>query len=278
MFMMKSYAQAGLVMLLIPLGFIGAVAGHYIRGIPVSFISFLGSIALAGIIINDSVVLIDCYNNLVRIKKLPDEEAIYRAGMQRFRPIVMTTLTTVRRQCFQQIHRPVDGITPGTLLEGLIEFRRLYRGEIWLEVMLLQGINSADEHVEQLRRVVEAIGPDRVQLNTVVRPPADLGARSVSPRRMQQLRRLLGPKAEVIADYSGAPAGSSSAVGTNEVLALLSRRPCRVLDVAAGLSMAPNQVVKLLTQLQQEGRITSRRVESRRFYQTERTTINVGVR
>jgi multidrug efflux pump subunit AcrB len=94
MFLMKSYAQAFLVIGLIPLGTVGAVAGHAIMGLPVSFLSFLGIIALGGIIVNDSVVLIDRYNNLkVRVDIKPSE-AIYMAGLQRFRPIIMTTLTT----------------------------------------------------------------------------------------------------------------------------------------------------------------------------------------
>ncbi|MBB6480927.1 efflux RND transporter permease subunit [Spirochaeta isovalerica] len=94
LFQMKSFAEAGLVMTLIPLGFMGSIIGHYIVGIPVSFISFLGSIALAGIIVNDSVVFIDKYNKLYKEEGLPVEEAIYQAGIQRFRPIIMTTLTT----------------------------------------------------------------------------------------------------------------------------------------------------------------------------------------
>ena len=63
-------------------------------GIPVSFLSFLGIIALGGIIVNDSVVLIDRYNNLKRVGNLTPTEAVYTAGLQRFRPIIMTTLTT----------------------------------------------------------------------------------------------------------------------------------------------------------------------------------------
>jgi len=94
MFLLKSYGQAILVIGLIPLGTVGAVAGHAIMGLPVSFLSFLGIIALGGIVVNDSVVLIDRYNNLKRRDKLPPEEAIFIAGIQRFRPIVMTTMTT----------------------------------------------------------------------------------------------------------------------------------------------------------------------------------------
>ena len=94
MFLLKSYLQTILVMSLIPLGIIGAVFGHFIMDIPLSILSFLGIVALAGIIINDSVVLVDRYNNL--IKKGEDIfEALMDAGLTRFRPIVLTTVTTV---------------------------------------------------------------------------------------------------------------------------------------------------------------------------------------
>lgn len=92
-FLLKSYVQAGLIMSLIPLGIIGAVFGHYIIGIPVSILSFLGIVALAGIIINDSVVFIDRYNNLVR-EGIELKDALLEAGTSRFRPIILTTVTT----------------------------------------------------------------------------------------------------------------------------------------------------------------------------------------
>jgi multidrug efflux pump subunit AcrB len=93
MFLLKSYFQTALIMSLIPLGIIGAVIGHYIIGIPISILSFLGIVALAGIIINDSVVLVDRYNKL--LKKGTDVfEALHDSAVSRFRPIVLTTITT----------------------------------------------------------------------------------------------------------------------------------------------------------------------------------------
>ena len=93
MFLLKSYMQTLLIMSLIPLGVIGAVLGHYVIGIPVSILSFLGIVALAGIIVNDSVVLVYKYNNLVK-SGMEVGEALLEAGMSRFRPIVLTTVTT----------------------------------------------------------------------------------------------------------------------------------------------------------------------------------------
>ncbi len=89
-----SVGQALVIMSLIPLGLVGAIYGHMIMGEPLSFISFLGVLALGGIIVNDSVVLIDAYNTMVRHKGIDPLKAAYTAGVKRFRPILMTTLTT----------------------------------------------------------------------------------------------------------------------------------------------------------------------------------------
>ncbi|NIR44344.1 MAG: efflux RND transporter permease subunit [Gemmatimonadetes bacterium] len=93
LFLLKSPIQTLIILGLIPLGVIGAVIGHFIVGIPVSILSFLGIVALAGIIINDSVVLVDRYNKMIA-KGKDVGESLYEAAMSRFRPIVLTTVTT----------------------------------------------------------------------------------------------------------------------------------------------------------------------------------------
>ena len=89
----RSYAQAGLVFSLIPLGIMGAIWGHGIQGILLNILSLYGLIALTGIVVNDSIVLIDRVNrNLLAGQKLYD--AVYDAAISRLRPILLTTLTT----------------------------------------------------------------------------------------------------------------------------------------------------------------------------------------
>ncbi len=92
-FLLKSYLQSLLIIGLIPLGVVGAVLGHYILSYPVSILSFLGIVALAGIIINDSVVMVDRYNKLIR-RGNTVRDAVIEAGISRFRPIILTTVTT----------------------------------------------------------------------------------------------------------------------------------------------------------------------------------------
>ncbi len=89
----RSYMQPIIVMSAIPFGFIGALIGHVIMGFELSMISVMGLIALAGVVVNDSLVLIDAANTYRREGKTAFE-AIHAAGIRRFRPILLTSLTT----------------------------------------------------------------------------------------------------------------------------------------------------------------------------------------
>mgnify|MGYP006355652459 FL=1 len=91
---LKSYTQPIMIMSVIPFGIVGAVIGHGIMGYPLSMMSIFGIIALSGIIVNDSLLLVDFVNQSVKNGELSYEEAIIQAGQRRFRAIFLTTVTT----------------------------------------------------------------------------------------------------------------------------------------------------------------------------------------
>jgi multidrug efflux pump subunit AcrB len=90
---LRSYAQPLLIMSVIPFGLVGAIAGHLIMRIDLSFMSVEGMIALTGVVVNGSLVLVH-YVNGRRASGVPLEEAVIEAGVKRFRPIILTSLTT----------------------------------------------------------------------------------------------------------------------------------------------------------------------------------------
>lgn len=90
---LRSYAKPFIIIATVPLGIAGAVYGHLLLGYGLSFISLFGMVALSGVVINDSVVLVDRYNHLLA-KGHEAREAVLQAIAQRFRPILLTTLTT----------------------------------------------------------------------------------------------------------------------------------------------------------------------------------------
>jgi multidrug efflux pump subunit AcrB len=89
----RSYSQPLIVMSVIPFGFVGAVAGHLLMGLDLSLLSFFGMVALTGVVVNDSLIMIDLINR-ERREGLPLAVAIRDCGKRRFRPILLTTLTT----------------------------------------------------------------------------------------------------------------------------------------------------------------------------------------
>jgi multidrug efflux pump subunit AcrB len=90
----RSISQTLIVVLLIPFGFIGVAWGHYLHGMQVSLFSMLGTIALIGILINDSLVFVSAFNHNIK-NRIPYNDALMRAAMGRFRPILLTSVTTI---------------------------------------------------------------------------------------------------------------------------------------------------------------------------------------
>jgi multidrug efflux pump subunit AcrB len=90
---LRSYSQPLVIMSVIPFGLIGAVIGHIVTGKAISMFSLFGLIALAGVVVNDSIILID-FINRARNKGIGAYEAVISSGKERFRPIILTSLTT----------------------------------------------------------------------------------------------------------------------------------------------------------------------------------------
>ncbi|MCA9072108.1 MAG: efflux RND transporter permease subunit, partial [Planctomycetaceae bacterium] len=90
----ESYFQPLLIMAVIPFGIVGAIGGHLVMELPLTLFSFFGIVALTGVVVNDSIVLIDFINHRVR-DGLPIMEALLDAGQRRFRPVLLTSVTTI---------------------------------------------------------------------------------------------------------------------------------------------------------------------------------------
>jgi wyosine [tRNA(Phe)-imidazoG37] synthetase (radical SAM superfamily) len=155
------------------------------------------------------------------------------------------------------VNRPASGLTLEEVVDGLAAFRREYQGKIWLEVMVLAGITELPERIRPIARLASRIAPDRVQLNTPVRPTFDERAAPLAAERLAALSRLFTPQAEVIAEWGGrhrcAPA--PRAADSDGIIALLKRRPCTVDDITGGLDLHPNAVLKALSALEWDGEV-----------------------
>jgi wyosine [tRNA(Phe)-imidazoG37] synthetase (radical SAM superfamily) len=180
--------------------------------------------------------------------------------------LVLPSLDAPDAERFEFINRPHPEITYSRMLQGLQELRQEFAGKYWLEVMLLAGYNALPPEIRELVSQVRRIKPDKVQLNTAVRPPAEDYAIAVQPERLKEIARAFKPAAECIAEYRAAEQTPSFAGSADLILEMLQRRPCTEDDIAAGLLMPRLQVAKHLAVLEAEGRVHSRRRDGLIFY------------
>lgn len=179
--------------------------------------------------------------------------------------VVMPSLDTGGAHLFQYVNRPHHDISFDKMLEGLIKFRQEFPGPYWLEVFLLGGITTTEKEIRRLADCVREINPDRVQLNTAVRPPSESFALPVPKDRLEEIAVKLSDNAEIIADYRQVHAQESFTSKRDDVLELLKRRPCSIEDIAQGLRLHRNEVLKYVEELSCLGKIGTE-VQNNRFY------------
>jgi len=180
--------------------------------------------------------------------------------------LVIPSLDAGHSGTFQTVNRPHRSISFKQMLDGLITFRQQYRGKYWLEVFLLDGKTATDREARMIAEAARRIKPDCVQLNTATRPTAEESALMVDRQRMADLATLFDPPAEVIADYRGVHAQSDFKVGRQNVLEMIQRRPCSLEDIADGLGMHRNEVIKYVEELETSGLLKKRRSDNTLFY------------
>jgi wyosine [tRNA(Phe)-imidazoG37] synthetase (radical SAM superfamily) len=180
--------------------------------------------------------------------------------------LVIPSLDAGCDEVFKAVNRPHDDISFQQMLEGLIAFRNEYHGKYWLEVFLLAGHTAVET---ELRKIIDCVGrirPDRVQLNTATRPTAEDYAAMVPHEQMTRLAAKFAPPAEVIADYRGVHQQIAFKAGRDSVLEMIQRRPCSLEDIADGLVMHRNEVVKYIEELDAGGHLQKRTSGGKLFY------------
>lgn len=180
--------------------------------------------------------------------------------------VVIPSLDAGDETLFRYVNRPHSSLSFDQMVDGLRVFRREFKRQIWLEVLLLGGVTGIQTEAEKIARLAEEVAPDKVQLNTVTRPTAEDFALPVSLDHMNQLAKAFRVHAEVVVDLNEAGPLSTDEVEDEDILGLLRRRPCTVQDIAHGIGLHPAEVAKRLGVLSKGGDVLAKRKEGDVFY------------
>ena len=245
------------------------------------------------------------------IKKITDiPAAVLTNGTLLFRPdvrkdcakadVVLPSLDAGDKQSFEEINCPHKDILIENLISGLCDFRNEFAGQIWLEVFLVEGLNTNARQIGLIKNIIERIRPDKVHLNTAVRPTAQVDIKKVGLEKMEAIATNLGGNCEVVTDFTPArygerlsrhasdevgptagsrtsssfdspPNGDSDKLGT--LLSMLKRRPCSLNDICSSLCVHRNEALKYVTALQQQEVVKSFEKDGIIFFKSIRRQI-----
>jgi len=184
--------------------------------------------------------------------------------------LVIPSLDSGTPYLFRFINRPHPSLHFSQILRGLREFCSEYSGQVWLEVMLCGGFNDDPKEIHRLREEIEGIGPDKIQLNTVIRPPAEYFANPLSPERMEEMRLLFSGRAEVLPRECAASASRVYGRMDQEILALLERRPCSLEDLSLAFGFSEEKLGACLKELREMGVVDFNVHNHTVFYKAQR--------
>jgi wyosine [tRNA(Phe)-imidazoG37] synthetase (radical SAM superfamily) len=180
--------------------------------------------------------------------------------------LVIPSLDAGDEAVFRAVNRPAADISIEKLVSGMAQFREEFAGQIWLEVLLIPEVSTSAEQISHLRQLIERIDPDKVQLNTAVRPPAEKGVRALSRDQLAEIAGQISPGCEVIADPPVSSCGWQVQAVAEDIVSMLKRRPCSLDDLSAGLAMARAELLEHLSRLQAQGDVVTETRRERTYF------------
>lgn len=182
--------------------------------------------------------------------------------------VVLPSLDAGDAETFEKMNHPHPDLDFHTFVQGLIDFRTEYKGPIWLEVFFCERVNTEISSISNLKTLIEQIRPDKIHLNTSVRPVVHPEAVCVQEERLKQFARILGPKAEAIVDFSKHTDRARHQATPKIILETLRRRPCSLEDLSHGLGLPKESLQAILNKLESSSKIICTNKGQKKFYQT----------
>lgn len=179
--------------------------------------------------------------------------------------LVVPSLDAVSPDIFGRIDQPHKSIKINEIIDGLIKFRRVYKGKIWLEIMLVKGINDDLKEIKKIKEAISKIKPDKIHLNLPVRPPQKESISPPNKEKLKKIKNILGSKAEIIYLKLDKKQKRHITDVEEEIFELIKRRPVTLRDICSSLGLKENEAVKYAHLLINRKLIKSRIHNGRRY-------------
>ncbi len=173
--------------------------------------------------------------------------------------LVVPSLDGATQEVFCAVNRPSSEQRLEAVIESLAVFRTEYSGQIWLEIMLVKGVNDHPDHILKLKQAISIIKPDKIQLNTVVRPPAEAWALPLEVAELQAIQALLGPETEIVTETRKRISPLKTDGLADTLLSTLKRRPASLQELTAMSGESQRRIQETIESLLAQGKIVAKK-------------------
>lgn len=181
--------------------------------------------------------------------------------------IVIPSLDAATEEVFLKVNRPHPKLKLKKMLEGLFAFKKLYKGELWVEVLLVKNFNDSTQELKAIKEFLDRLKPARTQLNTVVRPPQEPFALPLERGQMEKICAIFGSRCEVIAGFDRKELGSHIPDLKQAIVEIVKRRSVTADDISESLGVDVNEVKAAINELVNEKSIKKVSFHNKIFYQ-----------
>jgi wyosine [tRNA(Phe)-imidazoG37] synthetase (radical SAM superfamily) len=170
--------------------------------------------------------------------------------------VVMPTVSAGSIDLYRRIHRPHPDVQFSAMLDGLSAFRAMYRGQLWVEVMLMQGINDTEDALRELQKVLADIQPDQVHILLPDRPPAEPWVQPADQEGVLRAEALLGTVAHIVHPFTNGLHVSDYDSPHAAIVGIVTRHPMSLPQLVAAIDAWPAEsVASALVELEQRGEV-----------------------
>jgi wyosine [tRNA(Phe)-imidazoG37] synthetase (radical SAM superfamily) len=182
--------------------------------------------------------------------------------------VILPSLDAVSDEIFNKINRPCTEIKSQDVINGLVSFSSKFKGKIWIEIFIIQGINDEPEELILFKDVLSKIRFDKIQLNSLDRPGTEQSIKKAELKRLLEIREFFKPlDSEIISKYDNESKNIfSTGDFENKILATIQRRPSTIEDLMAILKLNAHDTEELLVKLRKKGKLEAAKLDRGIFY------------
>lgn len=186
--------------------------------------------------------------------------------------LICPSLDAISDTVFEKINRPQELLLNRQIIDGLVEFSKLYKGLLWVEVFIVPGINDSVDELREFKEILTVINPTRIQLNSLDRPGTCNWVQPATAQQLRDIASFLAPlPVEIISRSGSAPQADIAEIDFEATIrSLIRRRPSTVEELSIIAGKTINEITATLEDLKCKGIVENYLINNQLFYKLSR--------